>query len=141
MIDAGINDGHNLPYEVFISKVLTLYRVVLTRETRFVCNRTNEIGKAILTCIGLKKTADDRVFKNVRNPIKSVTDSRENSTSFTPMSEFERYVVDQFKRTSERILKLDELIKNYIDSSSSTEESENDDESSEEYFMDESNSE
>lgn len=57
MINTGINDEHKPPYGVFISKILTLNQVALARETKVIRNRTNEIGKAILTCIGLKKTS------------------------------------------------------------------------------------
>ncbi|KOM48092.1 hypothetical protein LR48_Vigan07g179600 [Vigna angularis] len=81
-----------------------------------------------------------------------LSDSDENFISFTLEFEFERYVVNIFERTSEKSVKLeksvfrmenkmDELIKNYVDSSSSTEVSDDNDESSEEDFMDESNSE
>ncbi|KOM50152.1 hypothetical protein LR48_Vigan08g097900 [Vigna angularis] len=63
MIYTRINDEHNLPYGVFISKILTLHQVVLTREAKVVYNRTNEIGTAILTCVGMKKTAHGWVFQ------------------------------------------------------------------------------
>lgn len=109
--------------------------------------------KAILTCTGLKKTVDGWVFRDVQTLVRSITESSnfgENSFSFTSKSKFQRYVMDQFKRTSKRILKLeksvfwiknkvDELIENYIDSSSSKEESDDDEDSNEEDFMDESN--
>ncbi|KOM48373.1 hypothetical protein LR48_Vigan07g207700 [Vigna angularis] len=148
MIDAGINSGHNLPYGLFISKVLTLHQVVLTRETRVVCNRTNEIGKAILTCIGMKKNDDGWAFRDVQTQVRSkveMFDYDENSMSFTPESEFERNIVNTFKRIFEKSLKLekslfrmenkvDKLIKNYVDSSSSIEVSDDDDKSSEEDF-------
>ncbi|KOM26788.1 hypothetical protein LR48_Vigan317s000900 [Vigna angularis] len=111
---------------------------------------TNEIGKAILTFIGLKKTTDDWIFKDVQNPVRSLNNIEESSTSFTPKSEFERYIVEIFERTFKKIWKLEnslvqmenkvnKLIKNYVDSSS-TEISDDTDDSSEEEFMDESNS-
>ncbi|KOM35033.1 hypothetical protein LR48_Vigan02g118300 [Vigna angularis] len=153
MIDIGINDEHNLPYGVFIKKVLTLNRVVLIVETKVVCNRTNEIGKAILTCIGMKKIIDGWVFRDVKAQARNIaklSDSNDNSISFTPRCEFERFVMNKFKRTSKRTRKLkkfvfrmenkmDELIKNYLDSSSSTEGSDEDEESSEEDSVDVSN--
>lgn len=135
IIDTGINDEHNLPYGVFINKVLTLHRVFLTGETKLVYNKTNEIRKTILTCIGMKKTTDGWVFRDVQTQARNKVElsySYENSISFTSGSEFERFIMNKFKRTSKRTwklkkyvfrmeIKMDELIKNYVDSSSSVE--------------------
>lgn len=155
MIDTRINNENNLPYGVFISKMLTLHQVVLTRETKVICNKTNEIQKAILTCIGMKKTADDWVFRDVQTQTRNeaeMSDSDDKSVSFTPRYEFERFVMSRFRRTYGKAgmlkksmfrmeKKMDKLIKNYVDNSSLIERSHEDDESIEEDSMDESESE
>ncbi|WVZ22316.1 hypothetical protein V8G54_000860 [Vigna mungo] len=121
MIDIGINDEHNLPYGVLISKILGLNQVVLLGETKVICNRTNEIGKAILTCIGLKKTANSWVFRDFKR-------------TFEKAGKLKKFVLRMEK-------KMDEIIKNYVESSSSTEELDEDYESSDEDSMVESESE
>ncbi|KOM47928.1 hypothetical protein LR48_Vigan07g163200 [Vigna angularis] len=151
MIDTGINDEHNLPYGVFISKILKLYQVVLSWETKIICNRTKEIGKAILTCIGMKNTTNGWVFSDVQNQYgntEELSEFDDDSISFSPKSKFERFVMNKFKKVSERTGKMRnslfimekklELIKNCVYSSSSTEESSEDDESSEENSMEKS---
>lgn len=74
------------------------------------------------------------VFRDVQTQPKNKTDlsdSDGNSVSFIPKSEFERFVMNRFKRSSEKTGKLekhvlrmerkiDEIIKNYVDSSSAT---------------------
>ncbi|KOM50129.1 hypothetical protein LR48_Vigan08g095600 [Vigna angularis] len=64
MIDVGINHGFNLPYGVFISRVLILQGVDIFEEDRLLCNKSQKIGKASLTHIGLKKTADGWFFRD-----------------------------------------------------------------------------
>ncbi|KOM26789.1 hypothetical protein LR48_Vigan317s001000 [Vigna angularis] len=114
MINTGIKDERNLPYGVFIGKLLKLNQ----------------------------KTIDDWIFRDVQNPVRSLNNTEDCSTSFTPKSEFERYIVERFERTFKKIGKLEnslvrmenkvnELIKNYVDNSS-TEISDDTDDSSEE---------
>ncbi|KOM56874.1 hypothetical protein LR48_Vigan10g276600 [Vigna angularis] len=69
-----------------------------------------------------------QVFRDVQTqPKNELSDFDDTSISFTPKSEFERFVMNRFKRTSEKTKKLkkfvfrigkktDELIKNYVDS-------------------------
>ncbi|WVZ23575.1 hypothetical protein V8G54_002119 [Vigna mungo] len=99
IIDIGINDWSNLPYGVFISKVLSLSGVNLTGETKITCNRTNQIGKAILTCIGLKKTALGWIFSDVLGPTKDQNEEPDfdNEKIFlSSESEFEKFVTYKF---------------------------------------------
>ncbi|KAG2384439.1 uncharacterized protein HKW66_Vig0147970 [Vigna angularis] len=57
-------------------------------------------GKAALTHNGLKKTKDCWVFKDVN----------ETHSTFTPQTEFERFVMDQFRRLSTRISKVEKSL-------------------------------
>ncbi|KOM40673.1 hypothetical protein LR48_Vigan04g087100 [Vigna angularis] len=77
MIDIGINDAYNLPYGVFISKVLKLHQVVLTDETIGVYNKTNEIGKTIPTCIDKM----NELMKNYVEISSSIEGSEEGDES------------------------------------------------------------
>ncbi|KOM43009.1 hypothetical protein LR48_Vigan05g061300 [Vigna angularis] len=57
-------------------------------------------GKAALRHNGLKKTKDGWVFKDVD----------ETPSTFTPHTEFERFVMDQFRRLSTRISKVEKSL-------------------------------
>ncbi|KOM40573.1 hypothetical protein LR48_Vigan04g077100 [Vigna angularis] len=103
----------------------------------------------------MKKTTDGWVFSDVQNQsgnVEELFDFDDNSISLSPKSEFESFVVNKFKKVSERTgkmrkslfrmeMKLEELIKNYVGSSSTIEESSEDDESREEITIEESESE
>ncbi|WVZ17293.1 hypothetical protein V8G54_010275 [Vigna mungo] len=154
MIEVGCNHGYNLPFGVFISKALEPQKVDLTDEIKVECTKSNEIGKTTLTCIGLKKNVDGWVFKDVQTPIVNVTgpsNSDETPSSFTPHTEFERYVMEHFQRTSTRILKVeksifiiekkvDEIVENYTRSASSTDKSDDKEETTKEDSMETSDS-
>ncbi|KOM27166.1 hypothetical protein LR48_Vigan404s001700 [Vigna angularis] len=100
MIEIASSHGHILPYGVFISRVLKHHQVDLTSEKKIWCTKSNEIGKATLRHNGLKKTKDGWVFKDVD----------ESPSTFTPQAEFERFVVDQFRRLSTRISKVEKSL-------------------------------
>ncbi|WVZ22324.1 hypothetical protein V8G54_000868, partial [Vigna mungo] len=81
-----------------------------------------------------------------------IVNSNNEQVSFTPKSEFERFLINKYEKTSKKASnmkkyvtrmekKMEEIIKNYVESSTSTEEStyEND-ESSEEDSMEMSES-
>ncbi|KOM34722.1 hypothetical protein LR48_Vigan02g087200 [Vigna angularis] len=134
IIDVGNNDGCNLPYGVFISKILSLSEIALTSETKITCTRNNQIGKVTLTCIGLKKTALGCIFSDVQNSTndQDIPDSDSEQILLSPKSEFEKFVVNKFEKVSKRTSmmkkslmgmneKMDEIIKNYVESSTSTE--------------------
>ncbi|KOM51387.1 hypothetical protein LR48_Vigan09g004600 [Vigna angularis] len=87
MIGAGDNHGHNLPYGVFISKVLVLQGVNVSEEDRHLCNKSHEIGKAILTCIRLKRNVNDQFFKDEQTFVTSLASppiSDEDQSAFIP---------------------------------------------------------
>ncbi|KOM48203.1 hypothetical protein LR48_Vigan07g190700 [Vigna angularis] len=153
IIDVGINDWFDLPYGVFISKLLSLSDINLTSETKVTCNKANQIGKAILTCIGLKKIALGWIFSNEQDTTKNqdeLHDSNNEHTLPSPMSEFEKFMAKRFEKVSKRANlmkkslmkmneKMDEIIEIYVESSTSIEESiDKDDETSEENSMDSS---
>ncbi|KOM49999.1 hypothetical protein LR48_Vigan08g082600 [Vigna angularis] len=137
IINVGNNDWCNLPYGVFISKILSLSEITLTGETMITCNITNQIGKVTLTCIGLKKTALGWIFNDVQSPSKDqdeVPDSDSKQILLSSKSEFEKSMVKMFEKVSKRASmmkkslmrineKMDKIIKNYVESSTSTEES------------------
>ncbi|KAG2372022.1 hypothetical protein LR48_Vigan05g106200 [Vigna angularis] len=100
MIEIASLRGHILPYGVFISSVLKHRQVDLTGEKKIGCTKSNEIGKVALTFNGLKKTKDGWVFKDVD----------ETSSTFTPHTEFERSGMDQFRRLSTRISKVEKSL-------------------------------
>ncbi|KOM56047.1 hypothetical protein LR48_Vigan10g193900 [Vigna angularis] len=137
IIDTGINNWYNLPYGVFISKILSLSQIDFTSEIKITCNITNEIEKPTLTCICLKKTVLGWIFSDVQTTTKDkdeVFESDSEQISVSPKSEFEKIVVNKFEKSSKRVVKLkkslmrmtqkmDEIIKNYVESSTSTEKS------------------
>ncbi|WVY95246.1 hypothetical protein V8G54_034334 [Vigna mungo] len=136
ILEVGMSEGHRLPYGVFISNVLEHYGVDFTNEKKQICGRKNLIGKATLTCIGMKKTSQGWVFcdENVVQDEKIPREDNVSDEEFETLnSEFEIRVNDSFKRASKRINifnnslaklheKMDILFKNYVEVSSSSEE-------------------
>lgn len=137
ILDVWNNNWHRLPYGVFISKVLEQNGVNLSREEKFTQSKANLIGKATLTCIGLKKTTFGWCFIDEAGPTKekeTLLDYDSNQEFPPPNSEFEKRVGDRLKRVTKRINsikktlftlneKMDEILKHYVDVSSSSEES------------------
>ncbi|KOM37638.1 hypothetical protein LR48_Vigan03g102000 [Vigna angularis] len=76
------------------------HQVDLTGEKKIWCTESNEIGKAALRHNGLKKTKDGWVFKDVD----------ETPSTFTPQTKCERFVMDQFRRLSTRISKVEKSL-------------------------------
>ncbi|WVY89844.1 hypothetical protein V8G54_035358 [Vigna mungo] len=70
ILEVETNYWHRLPYGVFISKVLEQSGVNLTGENKVICGKTNIIGKATLTCIGLKRIALEWIFSDQENSVK-----------------------------------------------------------------------
>ncbi|KOM47760.1 hypothetical protein LR48_Vigan07g146400 [Vigna angularis] len=96
------------------------------------------------------------IFSDEQIQVKNndeVFDSDEEQVSFSPKSEFEKFVVKRFEKTSKKAnkmkktvmrmeKKMDEIIKNYVETTTSIEEStDEDDESSKEDSMEISESE
>ncbi|KOM47334.1 hypothetical protein LR48_Vigan07g103800 [Vigna angularis] len=64
MIVVGDDYACKFPYGVFISKVLELQGVDVSKEERIVCKRSEEIGIPSLSSIGLKKTVNEWFFND-----------------------------------------------------------------------------
>ncbi|KOM25711.1 hypothetical protein LR48_Vigan176s000700 [Vigna angularis] len=124
-------------------------------ETKVVCNKTIEIGKATLTCIRLQKTTSGWILSDEQTQTRDkdeLSDSENDQVSFSPKSEFEKFVIKKFKMSYEKTDKMkksvkpmerktEEIIKNYVESSTSIEELDEIDESNEEDSMEMSDSE
>ncbi|KOM55436.1 hypothetical protein LR48_Vigan10g132800 [Vigna angularis] len=113
MIEGGINQARTLPYGVLISKILVLQGVDVNGEKKLLCDKSNEINRITLTSIGLVKNMNGWCFKDEENMAASSGSSpvlNEDQTSFIPGTNFERLVVEQFRKTSERILKLEKKV-------------------------------
>lgn len=87
------------------SKILALNRVNLKGENKVMCNKANENGKAILTCIGLKRTTIGWIFSDEPDPTKGRSDSHDfdNKKELPPSnSEFKRFVGNRVKKVFKR---------------------------------------
>ncbi|KOM55221.1 hypothetical protein LR48_Vigan10g111300 [Vigna angularis] len=136
MIDVGLNQAQYLPYVVFISKFLTLQGVDVNGEKKCSCNCSNVINRNTLTSIGLVKTMMGWCFKDEEDMVQSsgsIATLNEDRTNFFPKTNFERFVVEQFRYTNERITRLEGKIDNQQRIHSSSEGS--DEEYSEEDSM------
>ncbi|KOM55791.1 hypothetical protein LR48_Vigan10g168300 [Vigna angularis] len=130
--------------------------VDVLEEDILLCNKSHEIDEATLTDIGLKKSVNGWFFKDEETAVTSLGSSLtpdEDLIAFTPQTEFEKYVVEQFRKTSKRSLriektlfilekKVDVLKQKGIRSDSTTEDTDDsDDESTDEDSMETSGSE
>ncbi|KOM52233.1 hypothetical protein LR48_Vigan09g089200 [Vigna angularis] len=98
--EATLNNSHYLPYVVLISKLLVLKGVDISGEQKCSYNCTNVINRNTIASFGLVKTVRGWCFKGEEEFVYSsgstcaVNDDRRN---FVPETNFERYVVDQFR--------------------------------------------
>ncbi|KOM27163.1 hypothetical protein LR48_Vigan404s001400 [Vigna angularis] len=100
MIAAGDKYAHKLTYGVFISQVLILQGVDVSQEVRLVCNKSQEIGILSLFSIGLERTVNGWFFRDELT-VGSTPTPAANHIAFIPQTDFEKYVVDQFRKKSE----------------------------------------
>ncbi|KOM57892.1 hypothetical protein LR48_Vigan11g092500 [Vigna angularis] len=84
-------NAHKFPYGVFISQVLILQGVDVSQE----------IGILSLFSIGLERTVNGWFFRDELTVGSSPTPAADH-TAFIPQTDFEKYVVDQFRKKSER---------------------------------------
>ncbi|WVZ25981.1 hypothetical protein V8G54_004525 [Vigna mungo] len=136
-----LDKEEKLPYGVFISKVLETCGVILIGENKRMCGKENVIGKATLTCIGMKRTPLGWVFRDESNSTKMEETTEEygsDQESAPSNSEFEKRVEERFKKASKRVNilskslktlneKMDDIFKHFIEISSSSEEPEKED--------------
>ncbi|KOM37521.1 hypothetical protein LR48_Vigan03g090300 [Vigna angularis] len=85
MIAAGHKYAHKLPYGVFINQVLILQGVDVSHEVRLVCNK-DELS------------------------VGSTPTPSPDHTAFIPQTNFEKYVVDQFRKNSERDERVEDTL-------------------------------
>ncbi|WVY90938.1 hypothetical protein V8G54_036452 [Vigna mungo] len=113
MIEGEFNQARTLPYGVLISKILTLQGVDVTGERKVSSDISNAINKMTLTSIGLVKTMNGWCFKDKENMVASSGSSpalNEDRTSFIPRTNFESFVVEQFKKGAERDMMLEKKV-------------------------------
>ncbi|KOM31354.1 hypothetical protein LR48_Vigan01g090900 [Vigna angularis] len=142
MIEAGLSQGHYLPYVVFINRILTLQGVNVESEEICSCNCTNKINRNTLSSIGLVKTEKGWRIKDEVDLVHSSASTpaqNEERTNYFLEINFERFVAEQFKHLNEIVTgiegKIDNLQQQRVNNSS-----EGSEESSDEDSMDMSNS-
>ncbi|KOM40597.1 hypothetical protein LR48_Vigan04g079500 [Vigna angularis] len=101
IIAAGHKYAHKLQYGVFIIQVLILQGVDVSQEVRLVCNKSQKIGMLSLFSIGLERTVNEWFFRDELTNGSTPTPAADH-TAFIPQTDFEKYVVDQFRKKSER---------------------------------------
>ncbi|KOM54842.1 hypothetical protein LR48_Vigan10g073400 [Vigna angularis] len=109
MIVAGDKYAQKLPYGVFISKVLKLQGVDVSQEDRLLCNKSQEICILRLFSIGLERTMNGWFFRD-ELIVRSTPTPHVDHTAFIPQTDFEKYVVDQFRKKSERDERVEDTI-------------------------------
>ncbi|KOM47755.1 hypothetical protein LR48_Vigan07g145900 [Vigna angularis] len=109
MIAAGDKYAHKLPYGVFINQVLILQGVDVSQEDRLVCNKSQEIGILSMFSIGLERTVNGWFFRDELT-IGSTPTPTVDHNAFIPQTDFEKYVVDQFRKKSERDERVEDTL-------------------------------
>ncbi|KOM51874.1 hypothetical protein LR48_Vigan09g053300 [Vigna angularis] len=109
MIAVGDKYAHQLPSSAFISQVLILQGVDVSQEVRLVCNKSQEIGILSLFSIGLERTVNGWFFRDEKT-FGSTPTLAADHTAFIPQTDFEKYVVDQFRKKSERDERVEDTL-------------------------------
>ncbi|KOM55906.1 hypothetical protein LR48_Vigan10g179800 [Vigna angularis] len=85
--------------------VLILQGVDVSQEVRLVCNKSQKIGILSLFSIGLERTVNGWFFRDELTVGSTPTPAIDH-TAFIPQTDFEKYVVDQFRKKSEGMREL-----------------------------------
>ncbi|KOM47932.1 hypothetical protein LR48_Vigan07g163600 [Vigna angularis] len=101
MIAAGHNYAHKLSYGVFINQVLILQGVDVSQEVGLLCKKSQKNGILSLFSIGLERTVNGWFFRDELT-VGSTPTLVADHTAFIAQTDFEKYVVDQFRKKSER---------------------------------------
>ncbi|KOM49652.1 hypothetical protein LR48_Vigan08g047900 [Vigna angularis] len=109
MIAASHKYAHKLPYGVFISQVLILQGVDVSQEVRLVCNKSQKIDILSLFSIGLERTVKGWFFRDELT-VRSTPTPAADHIAFIPPTDFEKYVVDQFRKKSERDERVEDTL-------------------------------
>ncbi|KOM34691.1 hypothetical protein LR48_Vigan02g084100 [Vigna angularis] len=100
---------YNLPYVVFISKILRLQNVDIKNEITIGDNKKNVIKKLFLEHSGLRKSKEGWFFKDEFFPdIDKVdpTNIDKSKYEFITQTKFEEFVEVKFKRPDEKMSML-----------------------------------
>ncbi|KOM47635.1 hypothetical protein LR48_Vigan07g133900 [Vigna angularis] len=89
--------------------VLILQRVDVSQEDKLLCNKSQEIGILSLFSIGLEKTVNGWFFRDELT-VGSTPTPTATHTAFIPQTDFEKYVVDQFRKKSERDERVEDTL-------------------------------
>ncbi|WVZ14503.1 hypothetical protein V8G54_012069 [Vigna mungo] len=116
MIDVRVNHAHNLPYGVFIelSKWAgSKFFGSLINESGWVGSLSDQpmIGRAglpVLTALGIHQQGSDE--QTVVTSLASPPISDEDHFAFIPQTDFEKYVAEQYRKTSKRILRVEKTL-------------------------------
>ncbi|KOM34541.1 hypothetical protein LR48_Vigan02g069100 [Vigna angularis] len=109
MLKVTSQNEYHLPYAVFISQVLRFHGVDVTNEITIGCTKRNVIEKLFLDHIGLRRNVygwsykDEYHLETKEAELINVDTSRHR---FIPPTDFEKFVVDQFKRHDNKMSKL-----------------------------------
>ncbi|KOM42983.1 hypothetical protein LR48_Vigan05g058700 [Vigna angularis] len=131
MAEAALSNSHYLPYAVLINKLLILQCVNISGEQKCSCNCTNVINRNTIASFGLVKIVRDWCFKGEEGLVYSSGSNcvmNEDKKNFVPETNFERYMVDQFRCLNERV---DQWERRYDATQQQREESSSDEESME----------
>ncbi|KOM48437.1 hypothetical protein LR48_Vigan07g214100 [Vigna angularis] len=101
--------AQKLSYGVFISQVLILQGVNVSQEDRLLCNNSQEIGILSLFSIGLERTVNGWFFRDELTVGSTPTPTADH-TAFIPQTDFEKNVVDQFRKKSERDERVEDTL-------------------------------
>ncbi|KOM26485.1 hypothetical protein LR48_Vigan277s000500 [Vigna angularis] len=100
---------YHLPYDVFISRVLRYHEVDVSNEVTIGCTKKNMIEKLFLDHMWLKRNENGWFFKDEQRPKTEEAQSINIDVSkyhFRPQTDFEKFVVDQFKSRDDKMSKL-----------------------------------
>lgn len=93
--------------------MLRHHYIDLTDELTLSCSRKNQSEKLALHHMGLGKNENGWVFKDEHVPIVEEVEPLKVDKSqynFKPKSEFEKFVVDQFKKQSARLNRIEKSL-------------------------------
>ncbi|KOM48205.1 hypothetical protein LR48_Vigan07g190900 [Vigna angularis] len=115
MTEVALSKSHYLPYAVLVNRILILQGVNVDGEHKCSCNCINVVNQNIVASCGLVKTMRRWCFKGEEDLVHSSGSSpavNEDRTNFLPKTNFERFVVNQFRNLIERVTNLERKLDN-----------------------------
>ncbi|KOM42997.1 hypothetical protein LR48_Vigan05g060100 [Vigna angularis] len=89
--------------------VAVLKDCMIAAEVRLVCNKSQKIGTLSLFSIGLERTVNEWFFR-YELTVGSTPTPAVDHTAVIPQTDFEKYVVDQFRKKSERDERVEDTL-------------------------------